>query len=344
MHIQQAKFVTTPDGYNIAYAISGSGTPLVFAPPAFSHIQMVWESPRTREWLEGLAARFQLVQFDFRGQGMSTRGLPAEFTIADYETDLETIVDHLELEPFVLLGTCITGHASVRYAAKHPERLKALILLTTAVSERAWPIGLLSELAGENPDLLLWSGLIPGSPLAGPDPRRERIQQAMTLDDAIVRWKGSADSDVSALLPEIRTQTLVMHPRDFVHLKSEEALKLAAGLPNSRLVMLESDDPGQLRGNISSALEAIDDFVASLQDERGQADLEQERPTRPRLSPRQSEVLGLLLEGKTNREIAADLVLSQRTVERHVEELYAKLEVRNRAEAIAHELGQFGRK
>lgn len=100
-----AQYVTTPDGYNIAYAVSGTGSPLVLAPTGYGHIQMAWDSPYIRPWLEGLSQRFRLVQFDFRGQGMSTRGLPPSFTIADYETDIEALVDNLELEEFVLLGT-----------------------------------------------------------------------------------------------------------------------------------------------------------------------------------------------------------------------------------------------
>ena len=221
--------------------------------------------------------------------------------------------------------------------------MQALILCTTAVSERAWPIDLLEELAGKNWELLLWSRLIPGLSSSQDEARIERLRQLMTVEDAITRWRGSVDSDISALLPLIRTPSLVMHPRDFIHLNSEEAVKLASGLPNARLTMLESDDPGALLGRPSSALAAIDDFFAGLSSQERRAPVEESR--RPaRLSARQTEVLALLVTGKTNREIAAQLALSLRTVERHIEELYAKLEVRNRAEAIAFALGPMGQK
>ena len=166
----------------------------------------------------------------------------------------------------------------------------------------------------------------------------------MTREDAVIRWQGSAESDVSALLPVIRTPTLVMHPREFLHLSSDEAVKLASGLPNARLTMLDSDDPGDLHGRPASALAAIDDFFANLSTENGRAPLEESRPRPVKLSARQTEVLALLVKGKTNREIATELVLSLRTVERHIEELYAKLDVRNRAEAIAFALGPLGHK
>ena len=60
----------------------------------------------------------------------------------------------------------------------------------------------------------------------------------------------------------------------------------------------------------------------------------------PALSARQREVLHLVAQGKTNREIAEALVLSERTVQRHIADLYARIGVRNRAEATAFELSR----
>jgi two-component system response regulator DesR len=58
-----------------------------------------------------------------------------------------------------------------------------------------------------------------------------------------------------------------------------------------------------------------------------------EQPRAP-LSPRERDVLGLLVTGATNREIAAALHLSPHTVKEHTSSVYRKLEVRNRAEAV----------
>ena len=52
------------------------------------------------------------------------------------------------------------------------------------------------------------------------------------------------------------------------------------------------------------------------------------------LTEREREVLRLLLEGATNREIASRLVLSVNTVKRHVYNLCGKLGVQSRAQAI----------
>ena len=53
------------------------------------------------------------------------------------------------------------------------------------------------------------------------------------------------------------------------------------------------------------------------------------------LSPRELEVLRRVAGGKTNKEIATELVLSERTVERHVSNIFAKLGVSKRAAATA---------
>ena len=62
------------------------------------------------------------------------------------------------------------------------------------------------------------------------------------------------------------------------------------------------------------------------------------RPPRRRggLTARELEVLRLVAAGKTNRAIAADLVLSEKTVARHVSNIFAKLGVSSRAAATAY--------
>lgn len=57
--------------------------------------------------------------------------------------------------------------------------------------------------------------------------------------------------------------------------------------------------------------------------------------TEPRLSPRQIECLRLAATGKTSAEIAASLGLSSRTVDQYFGEACARLEVRNRVQAVA---------
>ncbi len=59
-----------------------------------------------------------------------------------------------------------------------------------------------------------------------------------------------------------------------------------------------------------------------------------EVPGRPTLSERESAVLQCLARGLTSRQIAAELHISPRTVERHCESIYARLAVHSRTEAV----------
>ncbi|HWU22457.1 MAG TPA: LuxR C-terminal-related transcriptional regulator, partial [Nocardioides sp.] len=54
------------------------------------------------------------------------------------------------------------------------------------------------------------------------------------------------------------------------------------------------------------------------------------------LTPRECDILRRLATGATNREIAEDLVLSEKTVARHVANIFTKLGVSNRASATAY--------
>jgi DNA-binding CsgD family transcriptional regulator len=59
--------------------------------------------------------------------------------------------------------------------------------------------------------------------------------------------------------------------------------------------------------------------------------------TEASLTPRQREVCDLVIQGKTNKEIARVLHISHRTVEDHRTDVYGKLDVRNSA-ALVHKI------
>jgi LuxR family maltose regulon positive regulatory protein len=85
------------------------------------------------------------------------------------------------------------------------------------------------------------------------------------------------------------------------------------------------------------------DYVATLLSAFGEQHVLDLPPPSPRMSSlaeplteREREVLRLLLEGASNREVARRLVVSVNTVKRHVYNLCGKLGVQSRAQAIAH--------
>jgi DNA-binding CsgD family transcriptional regulator len=94
-------------------------------------------------------------------------------------------------------------------------------------------------------------------------------------------------------------------------------------------------DGGRLE--LAAARRAFDDLGAVLDAARlGAGRLGAGEPPRPRgLTDRELEVLRHLAAGRTNREIAQELCLSEHTVGRHVQNIFAKIDVSSRAAATA---------
>jgi len=258
--IQYAK---TSDGVNIAFAVMGSGVPLVHALCPLSHLLLDWRSPVWHPWLEALADRYQLVIYDGRGNGMSQRGLTAYAPEAPV-LDLEAVVNHLSLNRFFTFAALTYGHGALRFAAANPDRTAGLILWTSFVSARALDqtVGLM--LAETNWDFFLQSIAQTANWLEPRDVRAyvDVLRQTMTQEDYLTLIKAAyADAGVEQLLPNVRTPTLVLHPSEFDLVKPQEAMRLASMMPNARLVLLEGASAIPTGELVEPALLAVKEFI-----------------------------------------------------------------------------------
>jgi ATP/maltotriose-dependent transcriptional regulator MalT len=99
--------------------------------------------------------------------------------------------------------------------------------------------------------------------------------------------------------------------------------------------MRAAGDEDAARVELGAARAAFE-RLAAAPDAATVAALLAERVDLPRgLTAREAEVLRLLAAGKSNREIAAELVISEHTVARHLQNMYAKLDVPSRSAATA---------
>jgi pimeloyl-ACP methyl ester carboxylesterase/DNA-binding CsgD family transcriptional regulator len=325
------QYVKTSDGFDIAYAACGSGRPFVLLPQPISHLQRYWtEQTWVFAWLEGLADRYRLIQYDARGQGLSTRGLPESFSLADLELDLEAVVEAVGVKRFVLMAVHSSGHVALRYAAKHPERVEALVLVSCGLTLIDWYPLILRSLGEQDWDAYLraQAGLTRASDLAASVQRqRESVSQL----DWLLLLSAASESNVADCVPQLRTPTLVLHPRDSLNLPQADSQKLAAAIPNARMTLIDGATP---LGDHVQGLKAIDEFIASLPPQEG-------APAKAGalsggLSSREIEVLRLIAAGKSNPQIADELVISINTVQRHVSNILGKTGLANRTEAAGY--------
>jgi DNA-binding CsgD family transcriptional regulator len=91
----------------------------------------------------------------------------------------------------------------------------------------------------------------------------------------------------------------------------------------------------EARATLTRAADLFDEIGAALWAERARAELRRisgRAPAAGALTPAEERVAALVVEGKTNTEVATALFLSDRTVEGHLSRIYAKLGIRHRAE------------
>jgi pimeloyl-ACP methyl ester carboxylesterase len=128
---------TQRDDLNIAYQVTGSGSPdLVLVAGFVSHLMLDWTERRHAHFLHRLGSFSRLIRFDKRGTGMSDR--PGD--LPDLETrmgDLVAVMDAARSERAVLFGYSEGGPMSILYAATHPERVDALVIYSS-YARRLW--------------------------------------------------------------------------------------------------------------------------------------------------------------------------------------------------------------
>jgi two-component system response regulator DevR len=191
---------------------------------------------------------------------------------------------------------------------------------------------------------------------------RSAIRQALEAPDVDVVGEASSAEDAIAMAPELRPDVLLLDI-DLPGLSGIEAVReIAPRLPDTRIVMLTASTDrrdlldairhgaagyltkdltgdallravrGVRRGDLAMSRTHAQTVLAHLA-RHGPSAGSSTEAIDGLLSARERDVLRLLAEGLTDRDIATALAISPRTVESHVSSVLRKLGVRNRAEA-----------
>lgn len=343
--VPEVRFARSRDGVQIAWSQHGDGATLVRVGTWLTHLQHDWESVVWRHWLTELGDRFTFIRYDDRGCGLSDREVPG-LGLDAWVADLEAVVEASRSSRVMLFGISQGAAIAVAYAARHPNRVSALVCLGGyargyAVGERSREqrdedaaLNTLVRVGWGRADAtfrrIFTSSLIPDGTEAQMRWLDELQRQSTSGAMAEQIMRARSRIDVSHLAGRVLAPTLVLHARDDAAVEFGRGRELAALIPGAQFVPLDSrnhlllaDEPAWPR-----FLEAFDAFI---QDSRAIP----ATAAAGGVSEREIEVLRLVAEGRSNAEIAEALSISVRTVERHLTNTYAKLGLLGRSARAA---------
>jgi pimeloyl-ACP methyl ester carboxylesterase len=116
---------------SLAYQIFGAGpVELVVAGSFVSHVELYWTMPEFEAFFGQLATFCRVLLFDKAGVGLSDP-IPKVRTLDDRATEIEAVMDAVGFGSAVIFGVSEGGPAAMVFAARRPERTRALILAGT---------------------------------------------------------------------------------------------------------------------------------------------------------------------------------------------------------------------
>jgi DNA-binding NarL/FixJ family response regulator len=97
--------------------------------------------------------------------------------------------------------------------------------------------------------------------------------------------------------------------------------------------LLKDEVPGQIIEAVRGVARGEKGWLSRQVASKLSAMMNSEKQSSSNLTPREMEVLGHIVKGKTNAEIGFELGISDKTVEKHLDGIYRKLDVSSRVEA-----------
>ncbi len=258
----------------VAYRASREGPrDIVFVPNWFTCCEVLPELPSIQGWVEAMTSLGRLIFFDQPGTGASDPVEPGALpTLEQWADSIAAVLDDLGSREAVLLAVDGAFAPAALFAATHPSRATALIVLEGYADASGTPLGEDESNAGT---VRMWgSGKI--QHLANPDmPWNEEIRAAWArlerlavspraLGLVIPLW---SEVDVRAVLPTIRVPTLVVQHADDVIVPPAKGKYIADHIPDAKYVELPGRNWYQIVEPWRPSFQEIAEFLTGEQAE-----------------------------------------------------------------------------
>ncbi len=260
------------DGLNIYYEIHGEGKPLVMIMGL--GVDSSWWPP---EVIEGLARHFQVVIFDNRGAGRSSKPR-VKYTIRDMAEDTVKLMDYLGIDRAHILGVSMGGMIAQEIALTFPERVEKLVLVVTTPGLRCGePPGpeamehLLLDRSSIPPEVLIRKTLEALFPKAWLEENMDKVSRLAERALRYVMPQYAYERQLEAVMEfdawdrvhNINKAVLVIGGGADIILPPKNSVVLAERIPGARLVIYEGAGHGLI---LQEADRFVSDVVSFLLD------------------------------------------------------------------------------
>jgi len=268
---------------NIAYQVVGSGpVDLVFVMGWVSHLEYFWNEPSFARFLERLSGMARLILFDKRGTGLSDRVSEPELpSLEQRMDDVRAVMEAAGSERAVLLGVSEGGPLCSLFAATHPAKTDALVMIGSyarRLRDDHYPWGVTREERDRFCQTILdeWGGPVGiderapsrATDAAFRDWWASYLRMGASPGAALALTRMNADIDIRDVLPSIRVPTLVLHRTGDRCLKVEEGRYLASLIPGATFVEQPGEDHLPFVGDQGAMLGEIERFLERTHEPR----------------------------------------------------------------------------
>ncbi|HET7875285.1 MAG TPA: adenylate/guanylate cyclase domain-containing protein [Methylomirabilota bacterium] len=266
---------------HIAYQITGQGPiDLVFVHGWISHIEHLWEEPSVARFLRRLGSFSRLILLDKRGTGLSDPvALDQLPTLEERMDDVRALMDAAGSERAALLGTSEAGALNLLFAATHPDRTAALILVNS-YARLAWsedyPWGIRP---GDAQGLLRaveegWGKGVAFEALVASQSDNQSMRNwwaryqrlAASPGAAVTLLRRAYDTDARGVLETITVPTLILHKAGDPFTGTEHGRYLAERIPGARYVELAGVDHLFFAENTDRLVAEIQEFLTGVRE------------------------------------------------------------------------------
>jgi class 3 adenylate cyclase len=233
---------------SIAYQVLGNGPcDLVVITGPASHLELMWDEPRTAQTFRRMSEFARLILHDRRGTGLSDPVWEPP-TLEQQVDDLRAVLAAVGAERVSMIGGSDLG-LSALFAATYPDQVSGLVLAGVAADGRHTLVGrarqqLLGEIESNWGDGALVSLFAPSQM-----DNREFVEwwgrmQRSAVSPGMARklMDMTAHTNLRAVLPTIRVPTLVLHTTGDRIVPVESGREVAELIPGARFLAREGED------------------------------------------------------------------------------------------------------